>query len=310
MKLSELFNIDYGQREYHSKENIDKGKTLLISSQGEDNGCYGFFDIEVKFKPPFITVPSTGSIGEAFVQLYPCCVDDNCLVLIPKKEYPLEYLFYIASIIRHHKWRFMYGRQITPERLGRIEVINIEKIKTKEDYKTISQKLTPQKQEIKEIEYKPKKRDFLLSELFEIASGEYHSINTLKSGKVPLISCSDNDNGISGFYDIPENKTHKECITIAYDGRPLTAKFHNYKFSAYDNVGVLKPRFSMKRTTILFISLILNIERWRYGYGRKCYKQKLEKLNIKLPVNKDNELDEDYIGKIMKSRDVFGYFKN
>ena len=86
MKLEQLFNINYGQREYHSKENLDNGETLLISSQGGDNGCYGFFDIEVKFKLPFITVPSTGSIGEAFVQLYPCCVDDNCLVLIPKKN--------------------------------------------------------------------------------------------------------------------------------------------------------------------------------------------------------------------------------
>ncbi len=310
MKLAELFDTTYGQREYHSKENLDNGKTLLISSQGEDNGCYGFFDVEIEFKPPFITVPSTGSIGEAFVQLYPCCVDDNCLVLIPKKKYSSEYLFYISSIIRHHKWRFMYGRQITPERLGRIEVLNFEEFKTKLDFREIYQKLIPKKQEVKEIDYKPKKRDFLLSELFDVTSGEYHSINNLKSGKVPLISCSDNDNGISGFYEIPNNKTHKDCITIAYDGRPLTAKFHDYTFSAYDNVGVLNSKFSMKKTTLLFICLILNIERWRYGYGRKCYKQKLEKLTLKLPVNKDNKLDEYFIEEVMINRDMFGYFKN
>ena len=310
MKLEQLFNINYGQREYHSKENLDNGKTLLISSQGGDNGCYGFFDIEVKFKLPFITVPSTGSIGEAFVQLYPCCVDDNCLVLIPKEEYSLEYLFYIATVIRHHKWRFMYGRQITPERLGRVEVLDVGKFKAKLEFKEISKQLTPIKQEIKDIEYNHKRRNFLLLELFNITSGEYHSINNLKVGKVPLISCSDNDNGISGFYDIPNNKIHKHCLTVTYDGRPLTTKFHNYKFSAYDNVGVLIPKFNIKKTTLLFICLILNIERWRYGYGRKCYKQKLEKLSIKLPVNKDNEVDEAYIEKIMKNRDIFGYFRN
>src|SRR3989339_140906 len=111
MKLEQLFNINYGQREYHSKENLDNGET--------------------------------------FVQLYPCCVDDNCLVLIPKEEYSLEYLFYIATVIRHHKWRFMYGRQITPERLGRVEVLDFEEFETKLDFREIYKKLIPKKQEVK-----------------------------------------------------------------------------------------------------------------------------------------------------------------
>jgi len=310
MKLSEFFNMGYGQREYHNKENLISGETLLISSQAEDNGCYGFFDVQVNYQPPFITVPSTGSIGEAFVQTRPCCVDDNCLVLIPKNRYKIEYLFYIASIIRQHKWRFMYGRQITPERLGRIDVLSLEQFKTKINFTDLRNLLTPKKQKTKEINLKYNKKDFFLSDLFHINSGEYHSINDLREGKVPLISCSDLDNGIAGFYDIPDNKTDKNCITVAYDGKPLTAKFHNYKFSAYDNVGVLTPIEEMRKTTLLFITILLNIERWRYGYGRKCYKQKLENLKIKLPVNKNEKIDEEIIEKIMKNRDILGYFKD
>jgi hypothetical protein len=170
--------------------------------------------------------------------------------------------------------------------------------------------LIPKKQNTKDIDYKHKKKEFILFDLFDVNSGEYHSINNLKKGEIPLVSCSDNDNGISGFYDIPDKDTHKDCITIAYDGRPLTAKYHNYKFSAYDNVGVLTPKQNMKKTTLLFISLLLNIERWRYGYGRKCYKQKLEKLKIKLPITQDNNLDEAYIEEIMKNRDILGYFRS
>jgi len=309
MKLSELFKINYGQREYHNKENLVNGKTLLISSQAGDNGCYGFFNIKTKFQPPFISVPSTGSIGEAFVQLYNCCVDDNCLTLIPKKKYPIEYLFYISSIIRHNKWRFMYGRQLTPQRIGRVEVLTPSQFKTKLDFIKLPNSLKPNKQKAKAIDVKYNKKEFELSDLFYINSGEYHSINNLKKGEIPLISCSDLDNGISGFYNIPNDKTDRDCITIAYDGKPLTAKFHNYKFSAYDNVGVITPINPLKKTTLLFITLLLNLERWRYGYGRKCYKQKLGKLKIKLPVDKNGNVDEETIEKIMKNRDILGYFK-
>ena len=310
MKLLELFNIDYGQHEYNSKSNLEEGNTLLISSQGEDNGCYGFFSIKPKYSPPIITTPRTGSIGEAFVQVEKCCVDDNCLTLIPKQEYPVEYLFYIASMVRHHKWRFMYGRQITPQRIGRVEVLSPSEFKTKLNFIKMINELKPKKQVIKEINYKHKKEEFEIKDLFDVNSGEYHSINNLKKGKIPLISCSDMDNGIAGFYDIPDKNTHKDCITIAYDGKPLTAKYHNYKFSAYDNVGVLTPLKKMGKTTLIFITLLLNIERWRYGYGRKCYKQKLERLKIKLPVNDKGDVDEGFIAEVMNNRDIFNYFKS
>ena len=137
MNLIQIFNVHYGQKEYNNKESLDGGKTPLISAQGTNNGCYGFFDIAPKYKPPFITVPRTGSIGEAFVQMYPCAVDDNCLVLEPKRELPIDYFFYIAFQIRTQKWRYWYGRQITPSRLAQLEVISPEDFKTSVSYESL-----------------------------------------------------------------------------------------------------------------------------------------------------------------------------
>src|SRR3989344_2396129 len=234
VKLKEVFNIEYGDRTYIDKSVLDNGNTLLIASQGVDNGAYGFFDIPIKYHPPIITVPRTGSIDYAFVQLTECNITDDCMVLTPKVEVTKEYLFYIASLIRLKKWRFNYARKITPERLAMIEVTDFLDFKTKIRYRDLINELTPNKQVVREIDYRPKKKKFLLSELFEINSGEYHSINNLKKGKVPLISCSDEDNGISGFFDIPISNTHKYSITVTYDGKPLTAKYHDYVFSAYD----------------------------------------------------------------------------
>lgn len=116
--ISTYFDIFYGQKALHSKDGLTAGKALIISSSGEDNGCYGFFDFDDLIEPPFVTVPSTGSIGRAHVQKWPCGVTDDCLILLPKKDVPREMLYIAAAVIRNERWRFNYGRKITPERIA------------------------------------------------------------------------------------------------------------------------------------------------------------------------------------------------
>lgn len=114
-----MFNIYYGQKSLHSKENLEPGVSLVISSSGADNGAYGFFDFPDLIKAPFTTVPSTGSIGESAVQEFPCGVTDDCLLLFPRENVPmLEALYVAAATLRHERWRFNYGRKMTPERIA------------------------------------------------------------------------------------------------------------------------------------------------------------------------------------------------
>lgn len=69
---------------------------------------------------PFVTVAQTGSIGEAFVQLEACGVNDDCLLLLPRtnQQLPNSCLFIAAAIIRLERWRFSYGRKLTPQRIS------------------------------------------------------------------------------------------------------------------------------------------------------------------------------------------------
>lgn len=117
-RLSELFEINYGKNSV--KSDLVEGGTISISSQGVDNGCCGFYDLPITHNEIVITVPRTGSIGYAFVQEYKCNVDDNCLVMTLREGISLsiEELYFIAAIIREEKWRYKYGRQVTPYRLG------------------------------------------------------------------------------------------------------------------------------------------------------------------------------------------------
>lgn len=115
--IGSMFDVYYGQRELHSKEHLIAGESLIISSKGTDNGCYGFFDFQDVITAPFVTVPSTGSIGEANVQTWPCGVTDDCLLLIPKDGTTAEDSWIAAATVRLERWRFNYGRKITPARI-------------------------------------------------------------------------------------------------------------------------------------------------------------------------------------------------
>jgi len=201
-------------------------------------------------------------------------------------------------MIRKQKWRYKYGRQITPYRIGKLKIKTPNRFKTKINYNKLSKKLLPTFKR-KGIKHPYKKwKKFKLSDLFYIVTGDYHSLDKLESGKIPIVSCATSDNGIVGFFDIPEKYTHSNTLTITCDGTyAVTSRYHNYKFSTYDNVATLIPKKSIGKSTLLFIGAMVNIGRWRYSYGRKCYREKMENLCVFLPIDRKGNIDELIINK-------------
>jgi hypothetical protein len=117
-----LFDLFYGMKELHSREGIVPGRSLIIAPTEQYNGCYGWLEFPTLFEPPFVTVAQTGSIGESFVQLEPCAVNDDCLVLLPKAGVKMADLVIAAATLRSEKWRFSYGRKLTPSRIAAFRV--------------------------------------------------------------------------------------------------------------------------------------------------------------------------------------------
>lgn len=137
----------------------------------------------------------------------------------------------------------------------------------------------------------------------EIRKGDVHAFSQLEEGTMPLVSCKTEktpDHGVEGYYDIPIEQTYENCVTITCDGdQPSTAFFHPYRFAAMDNVLVCIPKTGTKLTTILYFIADLNIQRWRFSYGRKCYQNKMDKLTVLFPIRETGEIDEDYIADIL-----------
>lgn len=75
-----------------------------------------------------------------------------------------------------------------------------------------------------------------------------------------------------------------------------TEKVHPYSFAAKDDVAVLLPLKPLSDATLLYVAALLNRMIWPYSYGRKCFRAKLQKVTIPIPML-DGEIDEQAIAK-------------
>jgi type I restriction enzyme M protein len=127
-------------------------------------------------------------------------------------------------------------------------------------------------------------KEIPVGQFFKVKSGSFHAKKELESGNIPLVSCGDTNNGVIGYYDILGKDIYERAITCAYNGQPLTAKFHPYKFGAKDDVAVLIPQNEMNDITLIYVAAMLNRMQWRYSYGRKCFREKMKLLKLPVPV--------------------------
>ena len=56
----------------------------------------------------------------------------------------------------------------------------------------------------------------------------------------------------------------------------------------------------MNDATLLYVAAMLNRMIWPYSYGRKCFRAKLQKVSIPVPMV-DGEIDEQTIAKRAKT---------
>ena len=149
----------------------------------------------------------------------------------------------------------------------------------------------------------PTWKGFNITELFHLKRGDFHSIGDLDPGNFPTISRANTENGLIGFYEKPDDAIIWSPGTISVSSVTGDAFLQRVSFIATDNVVILipKPEYkSLSLTSLLFISIMINEVKWRYSYGRQCYKTKFSTTNIMLPV-KGDELDEGFMESAIES---------
>lgn len=297
-KIGQLFKIEYGQKEYHNKEWLegDIGNGILISSKGDENGVYGFFDIENNYQSPFITVPSTGTVGQAFVQEQNCSVDDNCLVLLPHKKLDKEKLFQVAFQIRLNKWKYRYGRQITPERLATQKISLIE---NKLNYSELSKNFLPKK--IKKIKVLENRNIKLvkINDLCNIQKKTALPQNALEENGTPYVTTTSKNNGVSNFMN-EEPNTKAKCLTVALNGSVGETFFQFDDFITSGDNAILTLKATYNPYILFYIGAMIKNHQWKYNYYRKLNLLKLKKMLIPVPYKNDS-VDIEYVKSIVEN---------
>jgi len=290
-------------------DSYEKGKIPFITNGFENNGFLGFVKSKLQDRVFTEDSVSVSAFCEATIQKAPFLARGNggsgLKILVPQKKLGITDLLLVASYInRTQKWKYGFGRMITKDRLKKIcQTIDLEKLKTKLSRQFNVESLLPKPIKSDSISHNKRWKEFSLEDLFEdITDGDYHVSSILDEGKTPFISCNTTDNGIAGYFKLPNLKTYEKCMTITSDGEyTFTPFYHPYKFNAQDNVLICKPKKSISLPIIFFVMLQLRRMRWRFSYGRKCYSNKIGKIKFKLPVTENDIINEKYIEKIVRN---------
>lgn len=98
----------------------------------------------------------------------------------------------------------------------------------------------------------------------------------------------------------------KIIISLTVDSAVLGyCSYQPFDFSANDHVEKLIPTFEMNKYVAMFLVTIMNLEKYRYNYGRKCSQTRMKQISIKLP-SKKGQPDFEYMENFIKSLSYSG----
>lgn len=318
VKISDLFKVIYGVNlelvNLIQCNSTDKNSIPFVSRTENNNGVSAYVKIELDVEPNLghtLSVAGGGSVLSTFYQPFPYYSGRDLYVLIPKKKMSIIEMLFYAKCISANKYKYNYGRQanktlkniLVPSQIPE-ELKNILSIYYNELEKSISQKPLVNKDIRLDID---KWKEFELKKLFKIQGSKTMPLLVLEEygkGKYPYITTQASNNGTEGFFDF-----------YSEDGNVLTAdsavlgycSYQPLPFSASDHVEKLIPKFKMNKYIAMFLTTILNLEQYRYNYGRKCSQTRMKKISIKLPVkngNPDWQFMEDYIKSLPYSSNL------
>ena len=157
--------------------------------------------------------------------------------------------------------------------------------------------------ESQEISLKDREFEFFkYSDLFDIKKGKRIVASKLSTrGDCPLVSAIDKNNGVRDMLDVKPNH-EGNTITVNYNGSVGEAFYQKYPYWATDDVNVLYPKnFELNVFLAMFLITLIMKEKYRFNFGRKWHKERMENSMIKLPVNKDGKPDWDFMEEYIKS---------
>lgn len=115
------------------------------------------------------------------------------------------------------------------------------------------------------------------------------------NGIYPYVTTQTTNNGVRGFY---KKWTDSGNILTVDSATVGFCAYQPLNFSASDHVEKLVPLFELNVFRAMFLVTVINMEQYRYSYGRKFNQDHINATVVKLPM-KNKEVDWDFIEQYM-----------
>lgn len=309
--LETLFLVTYGVNKDLNKLIQDKNGINYVARTKKNNGVTARVKIIEGIEPNpggTISVSCGGSVLEAFLQESPYYSGRDLVYLTPKIQMSNQEKIYYCMCIRSNKFRYNFGRQPNKS-LGKIKIPDyndIPKYINKIDIKDIShysssctENSSNDKIDVDKWEYTQ------LSSIFKHERGKRLTKAQQIKGVTPFVTAGVQNQGIIGKIGNIDMIKYKNAITIDMFGNSF---YRGYEFCCDDNIIVLINNNNFNKYVLLFISTVINTDKFRYSYGRQYRLEDFKRHKIKLPVDNNGDLDILYMENYIKSLPYTKFF--
>lgn len=146
-------------------------------------------------------------------------------------------------------------------------------------------------------------KEFKVSDIFEKRKIKKLSSIPEQLGDIAFISSQSTNNGIVKFCKVDPILIMNNAITVSTNGTNFECFYHDYNFVASSDVEVLFCP-NLTKNIALFICAILKENQWKYSFGYKAKNNAVFNTVIKLPIDKNGNIDwlfmENYIKSLLE----------
>lgn len=124
----------------------------------------------------------------------------------------------------------------------------------------------------------------MIRELFKLDVAKSHSTDDYQDGEIPFVTNTELNNGVVSYVSpLPGDKVFQgPAICISGLGH-ATIHFGDFlpKGNGGDSCTVLTPKQELNNSAILYYASLFNhLHAWRFSFGRKTSKRRLESLDM------------------------------
>lgn len=309
-RLDKVFNIINSKSlELINCEENDNG-VLFVARTEKNNGIVARITQFSHISPMpknAITVALGGSVLSCFLQTEPFYTSFHIACLYPKQSMTEEMMLLYCSIIEQNKYKYSFGRQAN-KTLGALMIPTVEEFTSWIDNNSIQgykiQKTSASKYKLK-LDIDTWKY-FRVEDIFPCIEKCKCSNATefLENGNdIAYIGAKKNENGVMKYVKYEESLVTKgNCIVFIGDGQGSVG-YCTYQPNDFIGSTTLLAGYNKYLNVYVaqFLITVLDLERYRYSFGRKYKKDVIKSSRIKLPATQNGEPDWKFMENYIKS---------